>query len=102
MGHAVVRALGVDYEMSGKDLIDSVHLSGRICRTLGGRPPENYTYELFLDENGEKISKSRGNGLTIDEWLTTYAPNDSLALFHVSKATGGEAALFRCHPEGCR
>ena len=52
-------ALGVDYEMSGKDLIDSVHLSGRICRALGGRPPESYTYELFLDENGEDIEVAR-------------------------------------------
>ena len=73
-------ALGVDYEMSGKDLIDSVRLSGRICRLLGARPPEGFTYELFLDEAGEKISKSRGNGLTVEEWLT-YAPTESLALF---------------------
>ena len=63
-------ALGVDYEMCGKDLTDSVTQSGRIVRALGGRMPENMIYELFLDENGEKISKSRGNGLTIDEWLT--------------------------------
>ena len=73
-------ALGVDYEMSGKDLIDSVRLSGRICSILGGMPPEGFTYELFLDENGEKISKSRGNGLTVDEWLA-YAPEESLALY---------------------
>jgi lysyl-tRNA synthetase class 1 len=73
-------ALGVDYEMAGKDLIDSVKLSSRICRILGGLPPEGFSYELFLDENGEKISKSRGNGLTIDEWLT-YASPESLSLF---------------------
>jgi lysyl-tRNA synthetase class 1 len=73
-------ALGVDYEMSGKDLIDSVKLSSRICKILGGRPPEGFSYELFLDENGEKISKSRGNGLTIEEWLT-YASPESLALY---------------------
>ncbi len=73
-------ALGVDYEMSGKDLIDSVRLSGQICRLLGARPPEGFTYELFLDEAGEKISKSRGNGLSVEEWLT-YAPTESLALF---------------------
>ena len=73
-------ALDVDYEMSGKDLIDSVRLSGRICRLLGARPPEGFTYELFLDEAGEKISKSRGNGLSVEEWLT-YAPTESLALF---------------------
>ena len=73
-------ALGVDYEMSGKDLIDSVTQSSKIARILGGRPPEGFTYEMFLDENGEKISKSKGNGLTIDEWLT-YAPQESLAFY---------------------
>ena len=73
-------ALGVDYEMSGKDLIDSVRLSGQICRVLGGQPPVGFTYELFLDEGGQKISKSKGNGLTIDEWLR-YAPPESLAQF---------------------
>ncbi len=91
-------ALGVDYEMSGKDLIDSVHLSGRICRALGGRPPESYTYELFLDENGEKISKSRGNGLTIDEWLT-YAPNESLALFMFQKPRAAKRLYFDVIPK---
>jgi lysyl-tRNA synthetase, class I len=73
-------ALGVDYEMAGKDLIDSVKLSGEICRALGGRPPEGFNYELFLDEKGEKISKSKGNGLTIEEWLR-YASPESLSLF---------------------
>ena len=73
-------ALGVDYEMAGKDLIDSVVQSGKIARILGARPPEGFNYELFLDENGEKISKSKGNGVTIDEWLT-YAPPESLAFY---------------------
>jgi len=73
-------ALGVDYEMSGKDLIDSVTQSSKIVRILGARPPEGFNYELFLDENGEKISKTRGNGVTIDEWLT-YAPEESLAFY---------------------
>ena len=73
-------ALNVDYEMSGKDLISSVQLSSRICRILGSLPPETFIYELFLDENGEKISKSRGNGLTIDEWLR-YGSRESLAIF---------------------
>ncbi|MGS1016960.1 lysine--tRNA ligase [Allosphingosinicella humi] len=73
-------ALGVDYEMAGKDLIDSVTQSSKIARVLGARPPEGFNYELFLDENGEKISKSRGNGVTIDEWLT-YAPEESLAFY---------------------
>ena len=72
-------ALGVDYEMAGKDLIDSVKLSGKICRALGGTPPEGFNYELFLDESGQKISKSKGNGLTIEEWLR-YASPESLSL----------------------
>jgi lysyl-tRNA synthetase, class I len=73
-------ALGVDYEMCGKDLTDSVRESGKIARVLGGRPPEGLIYELFLDENGEKISKSKGNGLTIDQWLT-YGSEESLGFY---------------------
>jgi lysyl-tRNA synthetase, class I len=73
-------ALGVDYEMSGKDLIDSVRLSGRICRILGTPPPQDFTYELFLDDQGQKISKSKGNGLSVDEWLR-YAPPEALGQF---------------------
>jgi len=73
-------ALGVDYEMAGKDHIDGVVQSGRIARILGARPPEGFNYELFLDENGEKISKTRGNGVTIDQWLT-YAPRESLSFY---------------------
>jgi lysyl-tRNA synthetase class 1 len=73
-------ALGVDYEMSGKDLIDSVKLSSAICRVLGAEPPATLTYELFLDADGHKISKSKGNGLTIEEWLR-YAPPESLSYF---------------------
>ena len=73
-------ALGVDYEMAGKDLIDSVIQSGKITRVLGGRPPEGFNYEMFLDENGEKISKSKGNGLSLEEWLT-YGNEESLAFF---------------------
>jgi lysyl-tRNA synthetase class 1 len=73
-------ALGVDYEMSGKDLIDSVTQSSKIARILGARPPEGFNYEMFLDENGEKISKSKGNGLTIEQWLA-YAPQESLSFY---------------------
>lgn len=71
---------GVDYEMFGKDLIPSYELSSQICAILGGQPPEHLFYELFLDQNGQKISKSKGNGLTIGEWLT-YAPHESLAYY---------------------
>jgi lysyl-tRNA synthetase, class I len=73
-------ALGVDYEMAGKDLIDSVVQSGKIARVLGGRPPEGFNYEMFLDEKGEKISKSKGNGLSLEEWLR-YGSEESLAFY---------------------
>jgi lysyl-tRNA synthetase, class I len=73
-------ALGVDYEMAGKDLIESVVQSGKIARILGGSPPEGFNYEMFLDENGEKISKSKGNGLTLEEWLR-YGSEPSLAFY---------------------
>jgi lysyl-tRNA synthetase class 1 len=86
-------ALDVDYEMSGKDLIDSVN-AGKV---LGGRPPAGFTYELFLDENGEKISKSRGNGLTVEEWLS-YAPQDSLALFMYQKPRAAKRLYFDVIP----
>ncbi|MCX5580330.1 lysine--tRNA ligase [Kaistia terrae] len=90
-------ALGVDYEMSGKDLIDSVKLSTRICRALGSEPPESFTYEHFLAENGEKISKSKGNGLTIEQWLT-YADNDSLALYMYQKPKTAKRLSFEVIP----
>ncbi len=90
-------ALDVDYEMSGKDLIDSVHLSGKICRILGGKPPVGFSYELFLDENGEKISKSRGNGLTVEEWLR-YAPPESLAYFMYQKPKTAKRLYFDVIP----
>ena len=77
-------ALDIDYEMSGKDLIPSVELSSKIVKALGGTPPVGFNYELFLDENGERISKSRGNGLSVDEWLT-YGPEESIALFMYQK-----------------
>ncbi len=73
-------ALGIDYEMAGKDLIDSVVQSGKIARILGGRPPEGFNYEMFLDEHGEKISKSKGNGLSLEEWLR-YGSEPSLSFY---------------------
>ena len=90
-------ALGVDYEMSGKDLIDSVIQSGKIARILGGRPPEGFNYEMFLDENGEKISKSKGNGLTLDEWLT-YGSEESLAFYIYREPQEGQEPAPRRHP----
>jgi lysyl-tRNA synthetase class 1 len=91
-------ALGVDYEMSGKDLIDSVKLSSQICRILGAEPPEGFNYELFLDDNGQKISKSKGNGLTIDEWLT-YASPESLSLFMFQKPRAAKRLYFDVIPK---
>lgn len=90
-------ALAVDYEMAGKDLIDSVKLSGRIVRALGSEPPEGFNYELFLDEQGQKISKSKGNGLTIDEWLT-YASPESLSVFMFGKPTAAKKLYFDVIP----
>ncbi len=90
-------ALGVDYEMSGKDLIDSVKLSTQVCRILGARPPIGFTYELFLDEHGQKISKSRGNGLSVEEWLR-YAPPESLAQFMYNQPHRAKRLFFDVIP----
>jgi lysyl-tRNA synthetase class 1 len=90
-------ALDVDYEMSGKDLIDSVRLSGKICRIIGGKPPVGFTYELFLDENAEKISKSRGNGLSVEEWLR-YAPPESLSMYMYQKPKAAKRLYFDVIP----
>lgn len=90
-------SLGVDYEMAGKDLIDSVTLSSKICKALGGVPPEGFNYELFLDEKGEKISKTKGNGLSIEEWLT-YATPESLSLFMFQKPKSAKRLYFDVIP----
>ncbi len=90
-------ALGIDYEMAGKDLIDSVKLSGEICKALGGAPPEGFNYELFLDEKGQKISKSKGNGLTIEEWLR-YASPESLSLFMYREPKSAKRLYFDVIP----
>jgi lysyl-tRNA synthetase, class I len=83
--------------MAGKDLIDSVKLSGEICRALGAAPPEGFNYELFLDEKGQKISKSKGNGLTIDEWLR-YASPESLSLFMYREPKSAKRLYFDVIP----
>ena len=90
-------ALQVDYEMAGKDLIDSVRVSSEICKILGGTPPEGFNYELFLDENGQKISKSKGNGLTIDEWLS-YASPESLSLYMYQQPRSAKRLFFDVIP----
>jgi lysyl-tRNA synthetase class 1 len=90
-------ALGVDYEMAGKDLIDSVTLSSKICKALGARPPEGFNYELFLDQEGQKISKSKGNGIAVEEWLA-YAPPESLSLYMYQKPKTAKRLYFDVIP----
>ncbi len=90
-------ALGVDYEMSGKDLIDSVKLSGKICRALGSEPPVSLTYELFLDEFSQKISKSKGNGLSVEDWLQ-YAPPESLSQYMYNAPQRAKRLFFDVIP----
>ncbi|PIB94321.1 lysine--tRNA ligase [Caulobacter sp. FWC2] len=91
-------ALGVDYEMSGKDLIDSVKASGAICKALGGVPPEGFNYELFLDENNQKISKSKGNGLSMEDWLRYGAP-ESLSYYMFQSPKSAKKLYFDVIPK---
>jgi len=91
-------ALDVDFEMFGKDHGPNMELYDKICKVLGGTPPEHYVYELFLDDKGEKISKSKGNGLTIDEWLT-YAPTESLSLYMFQKPRTAKKLYFDVIPK---
>jgi lysyl-tRNA synthetase class 1 len=91
-------ALDVDYEMSGKDLASSAEISGKITQILGGRKPAGFHYELFLDEAGEKISKSKGNGLSMEDWLT-YAPHESLAYYMYQRPTSAKKLHFDVIPK---
>ncbi|MES1989326.1 MAG: lysine--tRNA ligase [Pseudomonadota bacterium] len=91
-------ALKVDYEMAGKDLIDSIKLASKICRVLGVNPPEGFNYELFLDHEGKKISKSKGNGLSIEDWLR-YASPESLQLFMYQSPRTGKRLYFDVIPK---
>jgi lysyl-tRNA synthetase class 1 len=90
-------ALEVDFEMSGKDLIDSVKVSNKICRVLGGEPPDGFNFELFLDENGQRISKSKGNGLTIEDWLR-YGTPESLAYYMFQSPRSAKRLYFDVIP----
>ena len=91
-------AFGVDYEMCGKDLTESYTLSSKICKIIGSKPPENLIYELFLDENAEKISKSKGNGISIDDWLK-YSIEESLAMFMYQRPTTAKKLYFDVIPK---
>ena len=91
-------ALGVDFEMYGKDHQNNSALYDKICRILGARAPEHFIYELFLDQNGEKISKSKGNGITMEEWLA-YASPESLSLFMFTKPKTAKRLFFDVIPK---
>jgi lysyl-tRNA synthetase, class I len=91
-------ALEVDYEMYGKDLIASADLSTKICKILGKNPPQTLKYELFLDKNGEKISKSKGNGLSIEDWLM-YGNKESLAFYMYQKPQTAKRLYFEVIPK---
>lgn len=91
-------ALSVDYEMYGKDHLASAPLYDAICKIAGGVPPQQFMFELFLDEKGQKISKSKGNGITIDEWLT-YAPTESLALYMFQSPRKAKKLYFDVIPQ---
>lgn len=91
-------ALDVDYEMAGKDLVSSADISAKIVQILGGRGPAGFRYEMFLDEKGEKISKSKGNGLSMEEWLT-YAPHESLAYYMYQRPTTAKKLYFDVIPK---
>jgi lysyl-tRNA synthetase class 1 len=91
-------ALGVDFEMFGKDHQANAPVYSKICRILGARPPEQYVYELFLDEKGEKISKTKGNGISVEQWLA-YAPDESLSLFQFQKPRVAKKLYFDVIPK---
>lgn len=91
-------AFGVDYEMSGEDLTESVRLSNRVVKALGGEPPAGFNYQLFLDEEGKKISKTKGNGISIEEWLT-YASPDSLSLYMFQSPKSAKKLYFDIIPK---
>ena len=90
-------ALGVDFEMYGKDHQTNGPIYSKICRILGAEPPLQYCYELFLDQNGEKISKSKGNGISVEQWLT-YAPPESLSLYNFQKPRAAKKLYFDVIP----
>lgn len=91
-------ALDVDYEMAGEDLISSADIAGKITELMGGKKPAGFHYKLFLDEHNQKISKSKGNGITVEEWLA-YAPNESLAYYMFQRPTSGKKLYFDVIPK---
>ncbi|MBN8521801.1 MAG: lysine--tRNA ligase [Alphaproteobacteria bacterium] len=91
-------ALDVDYEMAGEDLQTAADIAGKITHIMGGKKPAGFHYKLFLDEHNQKISKSKGNGLTMEQWLT-YAPHESLAYYLYGRPTSGKKLYFDVIPK---
>ncbi|MCF8495943.1 MAG: lysine--tRNA ligase [Alphaproteobacteria bacterium] len=91
-------ALDVDYEMAGKDLASAAEIAGKVLQNMGGRRPAGFHYEMFLDEKGEKISKSKGNGLSMEDWLA-YAPHESLAYYMFQRPTSAKKLHFDIIPK---
>jgi lysyl-tRNA synthetase class 1 len=91
-------ALGVDFEMMGKDHQPNQQVYARICKALGGDPPVNFVFELFLDDKGEKISKTKGNGIAVEDWLK-YAPAESLSLYQFHKPKSAKKLYFDVIPK---
>ncbi len=90
--------LGVDYEIYGKDHQPNEHIYKKICQILGGKPPVNFTYEMFLSEDGSKISKSAGNGISVEDWLK-YAPSESMSLYMYQKPKTAKRLHFDVIPK---
>lgn len=91
-------ALDVDYEMYGKDHMPNAGIYSKICQILGGQPPVQFFYELFLDDEGSKISKSKGNSISVDQWLH-YAPRESISLFMFQSPTRAKRLFFDVIPK---
>lgn len=91
-------SLDVDYEIYGKDHQPNEKIYRRVCEILGGKPPVNFTYEMFLSDTGEKISKSKGNGISVEDWLK-YAPAESMALFMYQKPKTAKRLYFDVIPK---
>src|SRR5262249_42882245 len=91
-------ARGVDFEMFGKDHMANARVYSKICKALGAEPPQQFVYELFLDEKGEKISKTKGNGISVEQWLK-YAPAESLSLYQWQKPKTAKKLYFDVIPK---
>ncbi len=92
------KSLDVNYEIYGKDHQPNERIYRSVCKILGGIPPVNYVYEMFLSDTGEKISKSKGNGISVEDWLK-YAPSESMSLFMYQKPKTAKRLYFDVIPK---